>query len=574
MDARILAAFLVGALVSALDAQAPTPGQQIPAQPQTPRATPARDRPGTGTAALKGYVISAETGKPIRRARVYVSGPTISTAVLTNSDGQFEIAALSAGKYVVSATKPGYVSNVRPDTRPDPIELADAQKLEKIAIALSRGGVISGQVLDEGGDPLTGADFRALRFRYVDGERRLTSSYNGAPQVFTDDLGTFRLFGLEPGDYYVAASGGRDYMSFGGTASIAEGPAQTFYPGTSNASDARRITVRAARETTSVIFPIVLARLARVKGRVQGASGEPFAGMISVAMRDRMTANMASSGAVILPDGTFQVANLPPGTYALTARPSFGPNGARQTNVMAQTMVSVDGEDVNDVVMFAAEGGIARGRTVTDEGIPPVIPLNSVQIFAQPVDPMTPFVGGQNPPVKPDGTFEVTGLWGAVHLRSSGVGGREGDSGPPWTFKSVLLDGRDVTDSGIDFQPGRVVDNIDIVFTRKVSRISGEVLDDSGKVPPAAWVVLLPADERKWVARSRYVRGMRADAKGTYRLSAVPYDDYVIVGVTGLEDGQWADRDFLQAVRDLGTRISIGEGETKVQNIKIVDWRR
>ena len=45
-------------------------------------------------------------------------------------------------------------------------------------------------------------------------------------------------------------------------------------------------------------------------------------------------------------------------------------------------------------------------------------------------------------------------------------------------------------------------------------------------------------------------------------------------GVTGLEDGQWADPNFLRIVRDLGTRISIGEGETKVQNLKVVEWRR
>jgi len=144
----------------------------------------------------------------------------------------------------------------------------------------------------------------------------------------------------------------------------------------------------------------------------------------------------------------------------------------------------------------------------------------------------------------------------------------------PWFFKSLLLDGRDVTDTGIDFQSGRVVENIDVVYTRKVTRFSGELSDARGAVPEGAWVVLLPGDESKWTPRSRYVRATRPGEKGAFRMTAVPFDDYVIVGVTGLEDGQWADPDFLRAVRDLGTRISIGEGEIKVQNLKVVEWRR
>ena len=33
--------------------------------------------------------------------------------------------------------------------------------------------------------------------------------------------------------------------------------------------------------------------------------------------------------------------------------------------------------------------------------------------------------------------------------------------------------------------------------------------------------------------------------------------------------GQWQDPEFLENVRDQATRVSLGEGETKVQDLKI-----
>ena len=52
---------------------------------------------------------------------------------------------------------------------------------------------------------------RALRHRYVDGQRQLTPLSEGIEVLasgggdITDDLGQFRIYGLAPGDYYVSA---------------------------------------------------------------------------------------------------------------------------------------------------------------------------------------------------------------------------------------------------------------------------------------------------------------------------------------------------------------------------------
>ena len=82
------------------------------------------------------------------------------------------------------------------------IDLADGQRTTA-NFTLSRGSAITGRVSDEFGDPITGARVQVLRSQVQQGRRRLVPATGGAQ---TDDTGSFRVFGLAPGEYYVSAS--------------------------------------------------------------------------------------------------------------------------------------------------------------------------------------------------------------------------------------------------------------------------------------------------------------------------------------------------------------------------------
>src|SRR5215213_7512204 len=93
-------------------------------------------QPKTGTSSLRGRVIANDTGTALRRAQVRISGPDIGTKMaLTDSQGRYEFRDLPAGRFNVSVSKPGYVAMQYGQNRPfepgRPIELADAQKMEK-----------------------------------------------------------------------------------------------------------------------------------------------------------------------------------------------------------------------------------------------------------------------------------------------------------------------------------------------------------------------------------------------------------------------------------------------------------
>jgi hypothetical protein len=85
----------------------------------------------------------------------------------------------------------------------DPIDLSDGERFTGANFVLPRGGVITGRIYDESGEAMEGVRVNALRQRMVDGRRQMSVTMLGDQ---SDDTGTYRIYGLPPGDYYVVAS--------------------------------------------------------------------------------------------------------------------------------------------------------------------------------------------------------------------------------------------------------------------------------------------------------------------------------------------------------------------------------
>src|SRR5262249_56923287 len=110
------------------------------------------------------------------------------------------------------------------------------------------GGVGTGRVVDEIGEPVAQVSVSLARRRYVDGERQLVGQSGSA----TDDRGEFRIFGVPPGQYVLVAR--LETMDFGSRDRVRYVP--TYYPGTAVASEAQRITVTAGQEASGIVIPL------------------------------------------------------------------------------------------------------------------------------------------------------------------------------------------------------------------------------------------------------------------------------------------------------------------------------
>jgi hypothetical protein len=158
------------------------------------------------TAVITG-VVSVQGGGPLRRARVNLTAPELrgGRTTMTGDQGEYTFSALPAGRYTITASKPSYIDTrfgaKKPGRPGTPVQLAAGGKVERANIALPKGGVITGVVVDDAGEPAPRTQVRVMKYIMSTGEKTLQQA--GSDQ--TDDRGMYRIYGLQPGDYLVSA---------------------------------------------------------------------------------------------------------------------------------------------------------------------------------------------------------------------------------------------------------------------------------------------------------------------------------------------------------------------------------
>ena len=191
---RILIVWVCAAAVAvgALD-QARARAQQTPGRDALPVA------PLTGTSTISGVIRDAGN-RPLRRALVSIAGDMrLNLATITDDKGLFAFDGLPAGRFTISASKAGYLPMSSGATRPfragSGVLLAEGQQRDDIALALTRGAVLSGTVFNERGEPMPQVPMMAWEVRTsLAGERVLDMPATGGEAVYTDDRGQYRIY--------------------------------------------------------------------------------------------------------------------------------------------------------------------------------------------------------------------------------------------------------------------------------------------------------------------------------------------------------------------------------------------
>jgi Carboxypeptidase regulatory-like domain len=588
-------------------AQGQAQGQAPPRQGQgrAGNQAQARDRAQTpqGTAAIAGRVVLADTGRPVKRARVSASGGGRGVrTTLTDDQGRYRIADLAAGNYTITASKAGYVDGVYGQRRPlqpgTPLALADAQAAGNIDVRILRGGVITGHVGDEDGEPLTRALVTVQRYQYVRGERQLMSA--GGDQ--TDDRGQYRVFGLPPGEYYVSAStsglgeflgrglqqlaaglgggpGGRGGAPFAGIGApdpanqTQTGYAPTYYPGVVSTAEAGKVTLPPGQEVGGIDFQIQLVPLARVAGLVSGAQD---VANIMLLPQDASGGLGRLSGQTLVgragADGAFTIANVPPGRYTAVAR-SGGRSGDPRTAM--QTIV-VNGQNLDGVTLVLQPGVTLSGNiTVESSGTAAPADYSIFRVDIPDVDPL-PGAGpagrggrggfGADGGVQKNGSFSIANLQPGLHYVRVAGGGAQG--GGPWSLKSFTIGGADVADMPFELKPGQNVENATLVLTDRTTEIGGTVRDAQSAGSGGVTVIAFSTESQYWRAQSRRIATSRTAQSGAYRLRGLPAGEYYVLAVDDVEQGEWFDPAYLEAAKDKATRVTLNEGDKKTLDLR------
>jgi len=588
----------IAGLAAGLTAQQPpAPQRQRPQQPARDTSALPQDQVPTPTGRITGRVVAADSGRPIKRARVFINAAELpgGRGLLTDENGAFDFSELPAGRYTVNASKSGFVALSFGQRRPlqagTPLQLGDGQQLKGVDFQLPRGSVIGGRIMDEDGEPMAGVMVRVMRYQYLQGDRRLTPAGSGQ----TDDRGTYRVWGLMPGDYYINAiarislpggRGGRGgaggpggFAGRGGPAAIAAlgganvaalldsgdsdnvSYAPTYYPGVSSLTDAKPLTLGLSQELLDVNFGMQLVPMSRMSGHVTNPDGSPVtSGNVNLMIdgsAGRGNQIGMTFGARIQWDGAFTMTNVPPGRYMLRARGDDG-----DVPQYASVPVTVGGGDINDLAIVLTPGATISGVASFPSAATSPPDITQFRITAPSSEPG--FVGPQpNARLDKDGKFVLEGVPAGPHLI------RPAGSMRGWTLKTVSAGGRDITDTPIELRSGESLSNISLVFTDKINELNGTVTTDQG-VPASEYTVLaFSTNAAFWRPQSRQIATARPDQTGQYRIRTLPPGEYFVVTVDPAEQGEWFEPAYLDEHRAGAARVTLSDGDVKTQDFKL-----
>lgn len=479
----------------------------------------------------------------------------VGTIIATSDDeGRFELTGVTVGQYSLQISKSGFVSTtygLSPDV-PGPFGVSAGQRIPLGEMKLPRAGAIAGKVFDTFGDPVADITITAWRLDFLTPASRRVISVRSFQ---SNDLGEFRIYGLQPGKYYVSAA-----LRSG---TIADAP--TFYPGTASLADAQPVEVKAGQDAFGITLPLVSTPYGVVTGVVTDSRGAPYTAALAwlvSARTDHVMVNSAQLSAATDSEGRFRIVNVSPGEYRLEVfsrawMEKVGKTGltggAGPTGEVATVPVSVVAGGTTDLTVQATVGFRVRGQVFVDGT--PMTGAAGARVAAFPV---TNTVSASAIPsaavIAPDGTFVLEGVRGPRLIRQEG-------SAAGAFVHHVMVSGADVTERGFDVTAD--VTGVEVHLTTRPARLEGTVRDAAGSLVRDARLVVFSTNRGDWMLPgTRRYHALTVTGEGTFRLASIPAGSYLAAVVPREDSGRWADPDYLENLRPTATAFTLIDGST------------
>ena len=507
--------------------------------------------------AASGTVVNAITGEAIPKAMVTMGGPD-AVGSATDAQGRWSIANATCGTFYPQATRDGFIQNnqfgpLTASRSNNIIQLTSGSPVNGIRISLMPGGVIAGTVRDSDGDPVDSARIQIMRTNVQNGKRVLNNQGGTA----TDAEGNFRIGGLVPGRYVVCAMSGRNTFPVGG------GPPMVYrdscFPGPPSTATSNTSQIDAGREFRTALT-LTPTRGVHIRGSISGlpspSPGGPANGPVANVQLMRIQNGMGGgAGGRVMPDGTFDIAGIQPGSYML--RTNFPSNGPQQNGPSAQLQIEIGDSDVDNVVLAVQSPGSISGNvrfalspTAAQTGTNPM-----VNVSLQPAVQGTPFYG-PNPQAQ----------WDADHVSFSFAPVPAGQfrmnanvNGQGTYVKSATLHGQDVLNTGFTVD-GTAVGPIEVVVSDDVGGVDITVNDADGQ-PVTGQVLLLPAS-----GGVRRIIGAGDDGHASNKF--LPTGEYRAWAFDNANSVPFAEDDWLAQNTGTGEKITISTGGTANATLK------
>ena len=169
------------------------------------------------------------------------------------------------------------------------------------------------------------------------------------------------------------------------------------------------------------------------------------------------------------------------------------------------------------------------------------------------------------PPLSPqqDGSFTFRGVApGRYRLALSGNAG--------WSLRAAILDGTDLLDAMLEVHTAREVRDIVVTLTDRPTEIAGTLVDELGRPAPEYAIVVFTTDRSLWTKAPRRMSGIvKVASDGRFSVTGLPPGEYFLAALTDLDPSQLNDPPLLEQLAAASLRLTLDEGERKVQDLKV-----
>jgi hypothetical protein len=144
---------------------------------------------------------------------------------------------------------------------------------------------------------------------------------------------------------------------------------------------------------------------------------------------------------------------------------------------------------------------------------------------------------------------------------------------PGWTLKSIRRAGpqagQDLADVPLEVADEQSVSDLVLTYTARVTELAGRLQDEIGRPASAFFVVIFTTDRAMWTPQSRRIQSVRPATDGQFLVRNLPAGDYHLAALTDVEDGQWFDPALLASLVPSSIRLTLTEGERRLQDIRV-----
>jgi hypothetical protein len=488
-------------------------------------------------------------------ARVVLERGGVELISRTDFNGRFVFQGVAPGRYRLRVTKGGFIRQEYPRSAMGapgfPIDLAPGQELRNIVFRLDPAPTMSGVIRDDANAPVANVVVQALRRGY-DARGNRTLSLTASAK--TDDRGAYRIYWLDPGEYFVSAMPSPPPQNVA-TARFPAVVSPTYFPGFPAVDDAKPVRLELGRDANGIDFRLTQ----QIIGPVQGAAISLATGRFTVAAITLAAAEDAAGVARFQTRSTntvqgfsrnnYSIPSVAPGSYILSAV-SENEQASKRILVKASGLVA-------DLEL--GPGVVVRGRleiasnTATD--------LRASRVLLEEVDTALPSPAPVT--VALDGSFVVPAVQPGYY--SVNVVSLPGDL----YVRTVSFAGLNVLEKPMALAYGSGDSGqLSIQIATDGGRLAGAVYDGNNALFAGAQVTLVPEGSNRM--RLDHYRAAVSGPDGAFTIPGIVPGDYRLFAWENLEPNAYLNVEFMRSYLDLGTLLRVDPGQTRSVPLRLI----